>query len=375
MIPSEAKQLVRFPYCRIYRRFLNRIVENSAVRKQGQALLFRYVVLFSLANFRPSLRTVNGVRHAVQPGEWVVTYHELCERLYLRTHRQVRAVLRQLTDLHLIEVWEGFQGKLVRFKICCWQRTNTTLSYSAPCPKDTGFFFFPVVQIPDLIDAGRCSEADMLLDLWMNTVYQDAGVPGSALGPVVCYRADGALPLVSCAVLAKRWGVSKATVHRVLKKFEQLSLVAVHRYPGKRGSVIVMQGYLSTMFSVEDTCPTRQALAAEIARPAQKDTECPVESAAVGTGESTTFHWPADAVSKPDIRLILENLRNALYASGFRCSACPHALYRLSNLSGCQEGVHPYDLDLVCGGGGPAYHFSLKLEPAIRYDGVEVEVI
>src|SRR5699024_10578236 len=133
---------------------------------------------------------------------------------------------------------------------------------------------------------------------------------------------DGALPLVSCAVLAKRWGVSKATVHRVLKKFEQLSLVAVHRYPGKRGSVIVMQGYLSTMFSVEDTCPTRQALAAEIERPAQKDTECPVESAAVGTGESTTFHWPADAVSKPDIRLILENLRNSLFASGFRCSAC-----------------------------------------------------
>lgn len=73
MIPSEAKQLVRFPYCRIYRRFLNRIVENSAVRKQGQALLFRYVVLFSLANFRPSLRTVNGVRHTVQPGEWVAT--------------------------------------------------------------------------------------------------------------------------------------------------------------------------------------------------------------------------------------------------------------------------------------------------------------
>ena len=375
MIPSEAKQLVRFPYCRIYRRFLNRIVENSAVRKQGQALLFRYVVLFSLANFRPSLRTVNGVRHAVQPGEWVVTYHELCERLHLRTHRQVRAVLRQLADLHLIEVWEGFQGKLVRFKICCWQRTNTTLSYSAPCPKDTGFFFFPVVQIPDLIDAGRCSEADMLLDLWMNTVYQDAGVPGSALGPVVCYRADGALPLVSCAVLAKRWGVSKATVHRVLKKFEQLSLVAVHRYPGKRGSVIVMQGYLSTMFSVEDTCPTRQALAAEIARPAQKDTECPVDSAAVGTGESTTFHWPADAVSKPDNRLILENLRNALYASGFRCSACPHALYRLSNLSGCRDAVTAYDLAIVCGTGGPSYRFSLKLEPVVTFPGVEVEVI
>ena len=31
----SAKQLVRFPYCRIYRRFLNSIVENAAIRKQG----------------------------------------------------------------------------------------------------------------------------------------------------------------------------------------------------------------------------------------------------------------------------------------------------------------------------------------------------
>ena len=89
----------------------------------------------------------------------------------------------------------------------------------------------------------------------MNTVYQDAGVPGSALGPVVYFRKENGLPLVSCAALAARCGVSKATVHRVLKKFEQLSLVAVHHYPGKRGSVIMVQGYLSTMFSVADACP------------------------------------------------------------------------------------------------------------------------
>lgn len=215
----------------------------------------------------------------------------------------------------------------------------------------------------------------MLLDLWLHTVFQDASVPGSAVGPVVYFRQESGLPLVSCASLAVRWGVSKATVHRVLKKFEQLSLVAVHHYPGKRGSVIVMQGYLSTMFSVADACPTRQALAAELALPAREGAGCPVESAAVGTGESTTFHWPADAVSKPNVRLILENLRNSLFASGFRCSACPHALYRLSNLSGCRDAVTAYDLAIVCGAGGPSYRFSLKLEPAITFPGVEVEVI
>ena len=100
----SAKQLVRFPYCRIYRRFLNGIVENPRVRKQGHALLFRYAVLFSLANFRPALRTVDGVRYAMQAGKWIATYRELCEQLHLRTHKQVRAILQQLEELHLIEV-------------------------------------------------------------------------------------------------------------------------------------------------------------------------------------------------------------------------------------------------------------------------------
>lgn len=372
----SAKQLVRFPYCRIYRRFLNKIVENPAIRKQGQALLFRYAALFSLANFRPALRTVDGVRYAMQAGEWVATYRELCERLHLHTHKQARTLLHQLESMNLIEMQEVTRHKLVRFKICCWRKTNTTLSYSAPCPKDTGFFFFPVAQIPDLIGIGRCSEADMLLDLWMNTVYQDAGVPGSALGPVVYFRKKNDLPLVSCAALAARWGVSKATVHRVLKKFEQLSLVAVHHYPGKRGSVIVMQGYLSTMFSVADACPTRQALAAELALPTREGAGCPAEAtSAEVTAIAAPFPWPADAVSKPNVWLILENLRNSLFVSGFRCSACPHALYRLSNLSGCRDAVTAYDLAIVCGAGGPSYRFSLKLEPVVTFPGVEVEVI
>lgn len=372
----SAKQLVCYPYCRIYRHFLNSLVENSQIRKQGQALLYRYAVLFSLANFRPSLRTLDGVRYSVRAGEWVTTYPALCELLHLRTHKQLRAVLHQLESLHLIKVWEDARHKLIRYQICCWQRTNTTLSYSAPCPKDTGFFFFPVAQIPELIGAGRCSEADMLLDLWLHTVFQDTGVPGSALCPVVYYRAGGALPLVSYAALAVRWGVSKATVHRVLKKFAQLSLVAVHHYPGKRGSVIVMQGYLSTMFSIADTCPTRQALAAEMDLPMQTETHCPVEQAVCEAPMTVVpFQWPATAVSKPQIRLILENLRNSLFASGFRCSACPHALYRLSNLSGCSEENYVYDLAICCGANGPQYRFSLKLEPDITFPGIEVEVI
>ena len=83
----SAKQLVRFPYCRIYRRFLNGIVENPRVRKQGHALLFRYAVLFSLANFRPALRTVYGVRGSEYRAQFGSDWKEDFAPAYRRTRQ------------------------------------------------------------------------------------------------------------------------------------------------------------------------------------------------------------------------------------------------------------------------------------------------
>lgn len=371
---SSAKQLARFPYCRIYRRFMNRLAETPKIRKQGQGLLYRYTALFALANYRSAVRTINGQRHVMQAGEWVASYRELCERLHLRTRKQLYEILARLEVLHLIETVDDPSHKIVRFKISCWPKTNTVLSYSAPCPKDMGFFFFPLKQLSMLIGNDRCSEADMLLDLWLNTVFQDTRVPGSELCPVVYYRNEGPFPLVSCAMLAARWQVSKATVHRVLKKFEALGMLAAYHYPGKRGSVLTLRGYLPTMFCMDDATPASQELSARLipSVAAPLPAECP--QAPATEGSDPTIFLP-ESVSNPNIPLILENLRNALFASGFRCSACPHALYRLSNLSGCKEEIHPYDLAIFCGSNGALYHFSLKLEPAVCCPDVEVEVI
>ena len=372
---QEAKQLVRFPYCRIYRRFINHLEHDIRIRKHGQGILYRYIALFALANFRCGVRTLNGQRYVMQAGEWIASYQELCKRLCLHTQKQVINTLCRLEELGLIEAQVDSRHKLVRFKICCWPKTNTTFSYSAPCPKDMGFFFFPVKQLSVLIGTERCSEADMLLDLWLNTVFQDSQVPGSDLCPVVYFREEGPLPLISCAMLAARWQVSKATVHRVLQKFQSLGLLAASHRPGKQGSVIMLRGYLPMMFCMEDVLPAAQEL---FARLHPSLTECIPAPAYPAEQDTTTASLPdcwSDSVSKPDVPLILENLRNALFASGFRCSACPHALYRLSNLSGCKEEIPPYDLAIFCAASGMLYHFSLKLEPAIRYPDVEVEVI
>ena len=76
----------------------------------------------------------------------------------------------------------------------------------------------PVVVATELVSAGRCSEMDILLDLWMSAVYNDSQVQGSEIGPVVYLRNGTGSPLVTYNEMAGRWGISKATTGRVLKK-------------------------------------------------------------------------------------------------------------------------------------------------------------
>ena len=63
---------------------------------------------------------------------------------------------------------------------------------------------------------------DALLDLWINTIYNDTQVQGSESGPVVYIRNGTGNPLVGYTELAERWGVSKATVSRYLKKLKEM---------------------------------------------------------------------------------------------------------------------------------------------------------
>ena len=93
---------------------------------------------------------------------------------------------------------------------------------------------------------------DILLDLWLNTVYNDEQVQGSDVAPVVYIRNGSGSPLISYAELAQRYNISKATIGRYLKKFEELELISVNSFPGTHGTVISLRNYLSTMFQISD---------------------------------------------------------------------------------------------------------------------------
>lgn len=73
---------------------------------------------------------------------------------------------------------------------------------------------------------------DVVLDLWMSAVYNDPQVQGSEMGPVIYLRNGSGNPLVTYSELGTRWGLSKATVSRVLKKLSDAGYLSLMTFPG-----------------------------------------------------------------------------------------------------------------------------------------------
>ena len=215
----KIKQIVDYPRCRVHRQFFQALIFDRSIRtNNGCSGLFYYAVLCSYTNFRTSYRQIGGLSYTVYPGEWVCTLNELSEWLRVRTKRHALKILDNLQSRHLIEYSLLGRDKMVRYHIKSWRRHNTALDYNCPCQKDTGFYFLPISTATDLISAGRCSEMDILLDLWISAIYNDERVQGSFSGPVVYFRNGSGSPQLSYADLAARWGISKATIRRVLRK-------------------------------------------------------------------------------------------------------------------------------------------------------------
>lgn len=257
----EIKQIVDYPRCRIYRQFVQSLINDRSIRISGGSGLFCFTVLCSYANFRTSYRRIDGISYTVYPGEWIVTTKELAQWFRTRFYWQAIEILEKLQKMHLLSFISLNRGKVIKYRITDWRKHNTVLDYNCPCQKDTGFFFMPLSPAAELISTERCSEMDIVLDLWLSTVYNDTQVQGSEVGPVVYLRSGTGSPIVSYSELSARWGISKATVGRVLKHLEELQYIKLISFPGKKGSVIYLQNYLSTMFQISDVLIDKEEVA------------------------------------------------------------------------------------------------------------------
>ena len=319
----ELKQIVEFPRCRIYRDFIQTLITTKSIRTTGGSFLFYYLVL--------------------------------CLKFFEEQNYITYSLLGK--------------NKLVKFKITDWPKDNTILEYNYPCKKDTGFFFFPIAKVHELIGIGKCSEMDILLDLWIHAVYNDATVQGSDSGPVVYYRNNTGNPLTSFHSLGDRWGLSKASVSRLLKKLEEKEYITLISFTGKHGSVIYLNNYLSVMFNISDVMIDKE----EIAMKMQLPIHVPEDITVVESGSATVSETVMDTqitVSKNDscvpdshMKYIVQKVAELLDSQGIPCCHCSKTRYILSPLSACKDILNQYTLNIICPYGNAAYRFELSISP------------
>ena len=248
----EVKQIVDFPRCRIYRDFIRTLSDDKNIRLNGSSNLYYYIVLCSYANFRSSTHGIEGVTYTVYPGEWICKPSELVKWFRCRFQWQAMKILEHLQKMNLITITRYDHKNLIKFKIVNWKKSNKILEYNYPCQKDDGFFFFPIAIVSELIGNEKCSEMDIVLDLWINAIYNDEQVRGSEAGPVVYFRNCTGNPLISYVDLSLRWSVSKSSVCRILNKFQKLDYLTLVTFQGRYGTVIYLNNYLSVMFDISD---------------------------------------------------------------------------------------------------------------------------
>ena len=366
----KIQQLVDYPRCRIYRQFVQSLIQDRSIRVSGGSGLFYYTVLCSYANFRTSYRRIDGIGYTIYPGEWLCTTKELSQWFRTRFLWQAVSILEDLQNRHLIEFESLNRGRLIRYRIKGWSSHNTVLDYNCPCQKDSGFFFLPIRTATDLISTERCSEMDIVLDLWLSTVYNEAQVEGSAVGPVVYLRNGTGNPVISYKELALRWGISKTTVGRLLKKLEKMEYITLVSFPGRTGSVIY---YLSTMFQISDVMIDKEEVAMEL----NINISLPDENKSAENSESVEHEVTVSdnlaCVSKTNIAIILGKMAKVLDSQGLSCFRCPKSKYMLFPLSNdCrgdlltpayQSNEIQFGVSIICANGKPIRTFELTLLP------------
>ena len=334
----QIKQVVDYPRCRIYRQFIRNLMNDQNIRINGGSGLFHFTVLCSYVNFRTSYRRIDGIGYTVYPSEWVCTLKELSQWFRTRFQYQALNILENLQKQHLISFQVLGRGNVIRYKIRNWSRHNTVLEYNAPCQKDTGFFFLPTSVVTDLISMGKCSEMDILLDLWILAIYNDPQIEGSDLGPVVYLRNGTGNPLINYSELSSRWGISRATVCRVLKKLADADYLSLMSFPGRHGSVIYLNNYLSTMFQISDVMIDKE----EVAMTLDIHLELPEKDCS--SDETHEFEHDVivsnelSCVSKSHIEIILKKISDILIGQGNLCFKCGLSRYKLYPLfNDCQS--------------------------------------
>lgn len=151
-----------------------------------------------------------------------------------------------------------------------------------------------------------------------------------------------------------------------------MNYISLMTFPGRTGSVIYLQNYLSTMFQISDVFIDKEEVAMVLHIPISlpedvQQTDKPVEHV-------VTVSDALCSVSKQHIDLINQEVSKVLATQGISCFLCQKSTYKLLPLSDdCWEVILPRNLDekairfklqICCGSDRLLYTFALTLSPS-----------
>ena len=121
----ELKQIVDFPRCRIYRNFIQTLLNDRSIRTTGGSFLFWYLILCSYANYSNSNRRMEQLTYTLSPGEWILQHLRTAGLVSLPVQHQAISILKHLQEEGCITYSLLEKNRLVKFQITDWQNDNT----------------------------------------------------------------------------------------------------------------------------------------------------------------------------------------------------------------------------------------------------------
>ena len=344
----EIKQIVDYPRCRIYRSFVEMLMTDPDIKTNGGCGLYHYTVLSCFARFGVAERKISNVNYTVFPGELLCTMDELIMLLRVKNKLQAISILSDLKRRNFIEFNILDDGNCVKYQIRNWHKLNRAMDDHALCHDDKGYFYLPVSVVSDMIGRRHLSEMDALLDLWINTVFDDNRVQKSVEDPVVYMRNGTGKPNIDCGYLSKRWNVSAKTAEKYLQKLKNHGYIYYKEDIGVNGMVIYLGRDLTAMFRVSDVLLDKEEI------PMKVNVKLELDEQDLQSGFSRV----------PELReIILNKVSTILSSQGFPCFECIKFKYSLKRVSEINESPKRYVLTLLCGNDVRTLSFELTIRP------------
>ena len=341
----KINQIVNNPRRRMHRQLIRTIMEDRSIRKDNGSGLSYLLTLCSYASSQKQDLVIDGEKHKIGCGEWICSTSEIMSWLNLENRSQLDNILTRLRADELIAFSFFNRDKHIKFSIRFWSQCNTANECAGACGKDRDFFFVPTSIMEICFLNTSYSEADILLDIWMNAIHNDNRIPELGSDPIVSMEKSSRAIFFSDTELVWHWKISELKIMKALEKFEKLGHIALHYLPESSGFAICLKGYMATTFQISDLmldkAESPMSLSVKIELP---DNIVPKISLCLVRPEHRSF-----VSYKRYVEAITLKAVTVLSAMGVKCCDCQRALYHFAlGASLMNEGTIVSHQDYTC---------------------------